>query len=134
MPLAEATRIFNLDNDGLHERVTKALGAKGDEADRVIDVYRRSRPNASPTDLLVAITTAQWMWSNAITLAERKVDQNGAPVYMYMFAYESEVPVAPSIHYPMKSPHAMKMAFKFNHPDNNPERARDRSCTRRRGT
>jgi para-nitrobenzyl esterase len=39
---------------------------------------------------------------------------------MYIFAYESEVPVAPSINYPMKSPHAMEMAFKFNHPDNNP--------------
>ena len=37
---------------------------------------------------------------------------------MYVFAYESEVPVAPTIHYPMKSPHAMEIAFKFNHPEN----------------
>lgn len=120
MPLPEAKQIFNLDNEGLHQRVAKALGPKADKTDRVIEVYRRSRPNASPTDLLVAITTAQWMRANAITLAERKVEQNGAPVYMYMFAYESEVPVRAGIDYPMKSPHAMEMAFKFNHPDNNP--------------
>jgi para-nitrobenzyl esterase len=37
---------------------------------------------------------------------------------MYRFSYESEVPVAPTINYPMKSPHAMEMAFKFNHPEN----------------
>jgi para-nitrobenzyl esterase len=37
---------------------------------------------------------------------------------MYVFAYESEVPVAPTINYPMKSPHAMEIAFKFNHPEN----------------
>jgi para-nitrobenzyl esterase len=118
-PLAEATEIFNLNDEGLHRRVAAALGPKADKTDHVIDVYRKSRPKASPTDLYIAITTAQWMWTNAITLAERKVEQNGAPVFMYMFAYESEVPVAPSIHYPMKSPHAMEMAFKFDHPDNN---------------
>ena len=116
----EAAKIFNLDNDGLRQRVEKLLGPKADRTEHVIDVYRRSRPNASPTDLFVAISTAQWMWANAITLAERKVEQNGAPVYMYMFAYESEVPVGPGINYPMKSAHAMEMAFKFDHPENNP--------------
>jgi para-nitrobenzyl esterase len=120
LPLPEATRIFNLDEAGLRERIAKTLGPKVDKLDHILEVYRRSRPKASPTDLYIAITTAQWLWSNAITLAERKVEQHGAPVYMYIFAYESEVPVAPSINYPMKSPHAMEMAFKFNHPDNNP--------------
>jgi para-nitrobenzyl esterase len=119
-PPAEAAEIFSLDEQGLRRRVADALGPKADKTDHVIDVYRRSRPNASRTDLYVAITTAQWMWANAITLAERKVQQNGAPAFMYMFAYESEVPVAPPINYPMKSPHAMEMAFKFDHPDNNP--------------
>ena len=120
LPLPEATKIFNLDDAGLRQRIAAALGPKAERAGHVIDVYRRARPQASPTDLYIAITTAQWMWANAITLAERKVEQKGAPVYMYMFAYESEVPVTPTIDYPMKSPHAMEMAFKFNHPENNP--------------
>jgi para-nitrobenzyl esterase len=117
-PLEEATKIFNLDEAGLRERVRTALGAKADKTDHVIDVYRRGRPKASPTDLYIAITTGMGTWANSITLAERKVEQKGAPVYMYRFSYESEVPVAPTINYPMKSPHAMEMAFKFNHPEN----------------
>jgi para-nitrobenzyl esterase len=120
LPLPEATQVFNLNDAGLHERVAKALGANAAKTDQVLSVYRASRPNASPTDLYIAITTAIWMGANAITLAERKVAQNGAPVFMYIFAYESEVPVAKTINYPMKSPHAMEMAFKFNHPENNP--------------
>jgi para-nitrobenzyl esterase len=120
LPLPEATQIFNLDNAGLHERIAKALGDKASQTDHVLAVYRENRPKASPTDLYIAITTGMGMWANAITLAERKVEQNGAPVFMYIFAYESEVPVAKTINYPMKSPHAMEMAFKFDHPENNP--------------
>lgn len=58
------------------------------------------------------------MWTNAITLAERKIAQKAAPVFMYMFAYESEVPVSPGIAYPTKAAHAMEIAFTFNHPEN----------------
>jgi para-nitrobenzyl esterase len=120
LPLSEATQIFNLDDAGLRKRISTALGEKSGSLDRVLDVYRKSRPKESPTDLYIAITTALWMRTNAITLAERKVAQNGAPVFMYVFAYESEVPVAKTIDYPMKSPHAMEIAFKFNHPENSP--------------
>jgi para-nitrobenzyl esterase len=88
--------------------------------DHVLDVYRKGRQKASPTDLYIAITTGMGMWANSIMLAERKVAQKSAPVFMYMFAYESEVPVAKTIQYPMKSPHAMEIAFKFNHPENSP--------------
>jgi para-nitrobenzyl esterase len=61
------------------------------------------------------------MWLKAITMAERKVARHAAPVYMYLFTYESEVPVAPSVAYPQKAAHAMEMAFKFDHPDNTPD-------------
>jgi para-nitrobenzyl esterase len=40
---------------------------------------------------------------------------------MYQFAYESEVPVAPSVPYPMKASHAMEIAFKFDHPETSPD-------------
>jgi para-nitrobenzyl esterase len=118
LPLPEATQIFNLDDAGLRQRIAKALGERDGKADQVLDVYRKSRPQASPTDLYIAITTAIWLGANVVLLAERKVAQNGAPVFMYTFAYESEVPVAKTINYPMKSPHAMEIAFKFNHPEN----------------
>ena len=109
---------FSLDEAGLRTRLEPSLGK---HLDRVLEVYRRSRPQASPTDLYIAIGTAQFMWRGAITMAERKVERHAAPVYMYLFAYESEVPVAPGVPYPQKAAHAMEMAFKFDHPDNNPD-------------
>jgi para-nitrobenzyl esterase len=112
---------FSLDEAGLRKRLEPALGKN---LDRVLDVYRRSRPGASPSDLYIAIGTALFMWRNAITMAERKVERHAAPVFMYLFAYESEVPVAPGVSYPQKAAHAMEMAFKFDHPDNNPDAGR----------
>jgi para-nitrobenzyl esterase len=104
---------FSLDEAQLRERL-RALFKEN--ADRVLEVHRRGRPGASPADLFVAITTGRW-WHNAIVLAERKAALGKAPVYLYQFAYESEVPVAPGVDYPQKAAHAMEMAFKFNHPE-----------------
>jgi para-nitrobenzyl esterase len=110
--------VFSLDEAALRSRLKERLG---DNGERVLEVYRRGRPGASPADLFVAITTGQWMWRDAITLAERKVALNAAPVFMYEFAYESEVPVSPTVPYPLKSAHAMEIAFKFDHPETNPD-------------
>ena len=123
--------VFSLDEAGLRSRLQPVLG---DRLERVLEVYKRNRPKASPTDLFVAITTAQWMWRNAIIMAERKVALNAASVYMYLFAYELETPVGPSISYPMKAAHAMEIPFKFNHPEGTsskrPERFRAARRTR----
>ena len=119
--------IFSMDEAGLRRRLERAYGEK---TDRILKVYRSSRPGALPADLYIAITTAQWMWLNAITLAERKLALQAAPVYMYIFAYESKEPVLPGVSYPAGAAHAAEIPFKFNHPDNsvssdkNPERAR----------
>ncbi len=106
--------VFTMDGAALRRRLEPALGAN---TDRVLEVYRKSRPGASPADLYIAITTAQWMGMNAIRMAERKVAQKGAPVFMYVFAYESEAPAAAGVSYPTKAAHAAEIPFKFNHPD-----------------
>ena len=100
--------VFSMDDAALRKRLEPVLK---DKTDRVLEVYRRNRPGASPADLYIAITTAQWMWNNAIEMAERKAALDAAPVYMYLFAYESEVPVAPKVAYPQKAAHAMEMAL-----------------------
>src|SRR6185295_5822220 len=111
---------FSLDESRLRER----LGALMKEnADRVLEVYRRGRPGASPADLFVAITTGGW-WHNALVLAEHKAALGAAPVFLYQFAYESEVPVAPGVDYSQKAAHAMEMAFKFNHPETSAQAGR----------
>jgi para-nitrobenzyl esterase len=109
--------VFSIDEAGLRTRLQPVLG---EPAERIIAVYKRSRPNASPTDLYIAITTGRWFWHDAILMAERKAARKAGPVYMYLFAYESEVPAHPTTTYPSKAAHAMEMAFKFNHPDDNP--------------
>jgi para-nitrobenzyl esterase len=115
--------LFSLDDAGLRKALEPSLGEK---TARVLEVYRKSRPGASPTDLYVAITTARWMWINAITLAERKAAQKGAPVFMYMFVFESEAPAAQGVTYPGKAAHAMEMPFKFNHPERASSKREDR--------
>jgi para-nitrobenzyl esterase len=105
--------VFTMNEDDLRQRVGAMFH---DKADQVLDVYQRSRPNASPTDIFVAIQTAQMFWANAVKMAERKAAQNGAPVYMYRFTYESEVLANDDPPYPLKASHAMEMAFKFDHP------------------
>jgi para-nitrobenzyl esterase len=119
--------IFTMDDADLRRRLESTYR---DRTDRILEVYRRSRPEASPTALYIAITTAQWMWRNAITLCERKLDLQAAPVYMYIFAYESQEPVMPGVSYPAGAAHAAEIPFKFNHPggdlisDQNSQRAK----------
>ena len=105
---------FSLDVASLQERLKARFGEK---AGRILEVYRRSRPEATPSDLFVAITTGQWFWRSSVVLAERKAALRAAPVFMYEFAYESEVPVAPGVPYPTRAAHAMEIAFKFDHPE-----------------
>jgi para-nitrobenzyl esterase len=53
------------------------------------------------------------MGLGSIEIAEKKVKQNGAPVYLYNFGYKSEKKI-PGTEYPMGTPHAMDISFKFN--------------------
>jgi carboxylesterase type B len=61
---------FKLTEGTLKERLAKELAAN---ADTVYDAYRKARPDASPSELYVAITTANMIGIGAVTIAERKV-------------------------------------------------------------
>jgi para-nitrobenzyl esterase len=79
-----------------NERIDRAMGEPemrrlvqnmyGDRADIVIGEYRRSRPNATPWELYIAIGSAR-MTYGSIQLAE--VHQVTAPVFLYMFEFEA---------------------------------------------
>jgi para-nitrobenzyl esterase len=105
---------FSLDEAGLVERLHNALGVE--MADGAIDVYRKTRPTGSPSELFFAIITAQLMVRGEIVIAERQLMQRGAPVYMYQLAYPSPEKW-PWTDYPMGSPHASDIFMKFNTPD-----------------
>ena len=104
---------FGLDWGGLRSKLAPQFGA---DAARIVDTCRRSRPSASPTDLYVAVETVTMMGLGSVAIAERKAAQAAAPAYLYNFGYKSEVKV-PGTDYPMGTPHAADIAFKFNNVD-----------------
>jgi len=105
-------QLYALEANQLRERLQPLLG---DNTDIVLDVYRKTRPNASATDLFFAITTAQMYGYTTSRVAERKARQGRAPAYMYRFDYEGtrtagNPPVA------IKAGHSMEIPFVFAHP------------------
>lgn len=104
------TDVFNLTDTGLKERLQKELG---NNADLVLDTYRKSRPGASAADLYIAISTARMIGLGAITIAERKYAQHAAPVYMYIFIHESDL-IVPGTQHKLGAAHALEIPYKFN--------------------
>jgi len=101
---------FKLDFLGIQAKLEPQFGA---DTKKIIDTYRKSRPIASPADIYVAINSVTMMGLGSVDIAEKKAVQNGAPVYLYNFGYKSENKV-PGTDYPMGTPHAMDISFKFN--------------------
>jgi para-nitrobenzyl esterase len=89
----------------------------------LLATYRRTRPGATPHDLLIAIDT-DMMRTGSIRIAERKAAAGQAPVYMYLFTWES-----PALKGMLKSCHGLEVPFVFNNVEpptgligNSPER------------
>lgn len=98
----------------LEERLQGRLGA---DAGRVLDAYKRTRPAASPWQLYEGIASERTR-QLSIEIAERKAAQGGAPVYTYLFTYQSNGPSARKT--PLKAAHGMEVAFAFDRVDATP--------------
>ena len=101
-----------LQNDAIRDKMTeeelmtRVKPLLGDQAEGIIDAYKKSRPGATPWDLFIAVSSERFRLGSII-LAERKIAAGGAPVYMYMFDFE--------VSDRFKAAHAMEIAFVFNH-------------------
>jgi para-nitrobenzyl esterase len=95
-----------LDEAAMRQRVRMFVG---DEADRIIDPYKRARPKDSLRDLVLAIATDHAMRMPSLVTADRKVAQHAAPVFVYMFTWET-----PVLEGRLKSPHALEIPFVFD--------------------
>ena len=102
--------VFALDEAGLVERETERFGAN---AQKVLAAYRRCRPDASPSAIAIAIESAGFAGAGSIAIAERKVAQGRAPVFMYMLTDHTNAPV-PGTNYPIGAMHAMDIGLKFD--------------------
>lgn len=106
--LAGDPRRRRLEEHELTERLRPLLGERMDE---ILGVYRRTRPTATPWELLIGIMSESTRLAS-IELAERKAAGGPAHVYMYLFTWESDY-----LGGLFKSAHAMEIPFVFDHPD-----------------
>lgn len=104
------TEFSKLDYEGLQKRLEPQYG---EDTPKLIEAYRKATPNATAPQLYIAISSIAMMGLGSVDIAEKKVKQGGAPVYLYNFGYKSEKPI-PGTDYPMGTPHAMDISFKFN--------------------
>jgi len=92
----------------LHERLTALFGEK---ADHLIATYQKTRPKATPWDLFVGILSEDRRLG-CIRLAENKLAAGRAPVFMYLFRWESDYKG-----YLFKACHALEIPFVFDNVD-----------------
>ena len=81
----------------------------GDRTEEFAAIFEKTYPDYQPKDLF---DTDIIFRPSTIAQADVKVAQKGAPVYMYMFAWES--PVMDGI---LRSTHCMEIPFVFNNAD-----------------
>jgi para-nitrobenzyl esterase len=82
----------------------------GNAADRVLDLYARLYPDASPAQRWVLITSDRTYRFDSITLAQRKAAL-GPATYMYYFTWESRTDPR------LMSHHALEIPFAFDNLD-----------------
>jgi para-nitrobenzyl esterase len=103
--LAGDPRRRRLTDAELVERLTTRCG---ENRDSIIATYRKTRPNATPWDLLIGIMSEDRR-IGCIRLVESKLKAGKAPVFMYLFTWESDYKG-----YLMKAAHAMEIPFAFD--------------------
>lgn len=97
---------FTLSVEAMRGRIQKLLG---ENADRVIDVYRRANPAATPSEIYFLITSDNSYGAPTMKIAERRNALGKAPVFLYYFRWES-----PKDGGRLKSPHTIEIPFAFN--------------------
>ena len=101
------TAAFSLDEAGLKARVEKLLGSQN--AQNVIDAYRRETPDATPSDLYFYIATDNMMTLRNTALADRHAALRKAATYMYRFDWQT-----PVLGGRLRTPHSLDLPFVFD--------------------
>ncbi len=93
-------------------RLKQTLHATDEQAQAVVDAYRKDQPGISPIDIAVEVASDMFAWRNAITQAERKAALGAAPVYMYYFTWHSPVRDGK-----LRAFHTLEIPFVFDNVD-----------------
>ena len=100
------TDLPELDETGL---LARARTLAGDAAETLIAAYRHVYPQATPGELFASMSGDRMMRMHSITQAERKHAQGAAPVFMYLFTWETS-----AANGRLKSCHALEIPFVFD--------------------
>jgi para-nitrobenzyl esterase len=106
--LASDSRRFRLSDSELHQRLAPIFG---DKLDHIIGIYKKTRPNATPWDLLIGISS-EARRIGCIKLVERRMAVNNAPNFMYLFTWESNF-----LKGLLKACHGLEIPFVFDNTD-----------------
>jgi para-nitrobenzyl esterase len=106
LQLAGDEAAFKLDEAGLQARAKELFR---DKADALIATYRKSVPNATPSELFFLMISDQRYCAPIMKIAERRAALGKAPVYHYYFTWETPVQGGR-----LKSPHALEISFVFD--------------------
>ena len=98
--------LWHLDEAGLQAQARKTLG---DEAEKIIELYRKINPTATPSELYFLIQSDYTYCIPTTKIAERRAALNRGPVYAYYFAWKS--PVQDGL---LMTPHNMEWPFAFD--------------------
>jgi len=85
----------------------------GSNAAEIVSAYRKATPDATAPQIYMAVSSINMMGLGSVEIAEKKTKENGAPVYLYNFGYKSDMKI-PGSDFPMGTPHAMDISYKFN--------------------
>ena len=92
--------LLSLDEAAVRSRLKERLGSDGD---RIYDLFRKSRPRATPSEIYFTISAFP---SNAHTQAERKAAQRRAPAFLYQIRWRTPVEGGRRL-----SPHCIEIPF-----------------------
>jgi len=97
---------FSLDDVAMRGRVRELVGPA---TDRIVDVYRKANPSATPSELYFLIASDHRYGAPVMKIAERRAALGKAPVYLYYFRWETPLDGGR-----LKSPHTIEIPFVFD--------------------
>ncbi len=101
------------DDGALVRQLASTLKADPADVARLVAVYRKGRPSATPGDLAAIVAgDASPLRLSAHTIADRQTALGRAPVFMYYFQWRS-----PLRNGRVRSMHGMELPFVFDHVD-----------------
>jgi para-nitrobenzyl esterase len=105
-------RNFDLQDADARNRIGRYLGIDLAETNRVVEAYRTTLSDATPTDLLIAIITDYQFRKNTMSFAALRADLGKAPVYYYVFDWRT-----PVYDGRLRTPHTLEVPFVFGSTD-----------------